>query len=162
MALVVTTRGGRASRPAPPFTLDDVRRPGTPVAYGPRLGKPAVVNFFAAWCVPCREELPHLEEAHRRAGEAVAFIGVDVSDSRRAAGELLDGLGITFPAGYDPDSRVAAAYRLRGMPTTAFIDANGRVVREVRGPLRPEELDRWVRRLERGRRVGIPSGDGRG
>ena len=149
-------------RPAPTFTLDDVRRPGTEVAFGPRLGKPAVVNFFAAWCEPCREELPHLEEAHRRAGRGVAFIGVDVSDSRRAAGELLDGMGITFPAGYDPEGRVAAAYRLRGMPTTMFIDTNGRIVNEVKGPLSPRELDRWVGRLERSRRLGIPAGDGRG
>jgi hypothetical protein len=76
---------------------------------------------------------------------------VDVADSRRAAAELLDTTGITFPAGYDPNSTVAGRYGLRGMPTTVFVDAEGHVAGEVRGPLSAAALDRWLRRLRGGR-----------
>ena len=131
--------------PAPTFTLDDVRSPGATVALAP--GKPAVVNFFAAWCVPCREELPLLELAWRRSGGAVSFVGVDVNDSRRRAGELLDETGVTFPAGYDPDRAVATDYGLRGMPTTVFVDAAGRVADVAHGRLSASDLDRRLARL---------------
>lgn len=146
-AIVLPAQPDAPGRVAPAFSLDDVRAPGTPVSLAQRGGGPAVVNFFAAWCVPCRKELPILERAHRRAGRHVAFLGVDVADSRRAATELLERTGVTYPAGYDPHKEVAGRYRLLGMPTTVFIGADGRIAGEVKGPLSAAELDRWIERL---------------
>ena len=141
------TRGGQeaaapalAGSVAPRFSLEDVRSTGPAVELP--TGKPAVVNFFASWCVPCREELPALEKASRQAAGAVGFVGVDVSDSRSRAVELLDATGVTFPAGYDPDRAVATDYRLRGMPTTVFVDARGRVADVAHGRLSASDLDR--------------------
>ena len=131
---------------APRVSLEDVRSPGTTVTLGVP-GKPTVVNFFAAWCVPCRKELPVLEQAWRRAGGAVAFVGVDVNDSRTRATELLDEAGVTFPAGYDPDRAAATSYGLRGMPTTVFVDAAGRVADVAHGSLTAADLDRRLGRL---------------
>ena len=150
------------ARPAPLFSLDDVRRPGTPVALDAWRGRPVVVNFFAAWCVPCREELGVLEAAHRRASGAIGFVGVDVADSRSAAADLLDSTGVTFPAGYDPDKKVAGQYRLQGLPTTVFVDATGTVVGVEKGPLTAAELRRWTERLSAGAGVGNGKGHGRG
>ena len=140
------TDGGGAEAPAvaPRFSLDDVRQRGTAVTLP---SGPAVVNFFAAWCEPCREELPLLEQAHRRSGGSVRFVGIDVSDSRSRAAELLDQAGVSFPAGYDPDGAVAADYRLRGMPTTVFVDAEGRMAEVSRGRLTADELDARLARL---------------
>lgn len=129
-----------APRTAPGFTVEDVRNPAASVSLP--VGRPAVVNFFAAWCGPCRKELPVLQRAWARHGASVAFVGVDVADSRTNATELLDGAGVTFPAGYDPHRRVADSYRLNGMPTTVFVGADGRIVGTVKGPLTEAELDR--------------------
>ncbi|MDP9387197.1 MAG: TlpA family protein disulfide reductase, partial [Actinomycetota bacterium] len=147
--------------PAPAFLLEEVRRTGEMVTL-PAPGRPAVVNFFASWCVPCRDELPVLEQAHRRHGDAVAFLGVDVADSRTAASELLERTGVTFPAGYDPDRRVAERYRLRGMPTTVFVDADGRVAGVAQGRLTAAELDRRLAGLDPAGRIGTGRGDEKG
>lgn len=151
-AAFVLTRGGEADAPsalagsvAPRFSVDDVRSRGTAVSLP--TGTPVVVNFFASWCVPCREELPLLERASRRSAGAVAFVGVDVNDSRSRAAELLDETGVTFPSGYDPDRVVATDYRLRGMPTTVFVGADGRVADVAHGRLSAADLDRRLARL---------------
>lgn len=132
-------------RLAPAFTVEDVRDSARTVSFSP--GRPTVVNFFAAWCEPCRRELPALEAAWREHGDTVDFVGVDVADSRTKAVDLLDATGATFRAGYDPHRRVAESYRLAGMPTTVFVGADGRVVGTVQGPLDADDLDRWVDRL---------------
>ena len=90
-----------------------------------------------------------LEKAHRRTAGGVAFIGVAVNDSRSAARETLDHAGVSYPAGVDPDGAVAGSYRVRGMPTTVFIGADGRALGRVEGALTPKALDRWLDRLGR-------------
>lgn len=154
-AVVLTRSGtgdGITGAPAPTFSLDDVRSPGTPV--GLAEGRPAVVNFFAAWCIPCREELPLLEHASQRSAGAVSFVGVDVNDSRTAATDLLDAAGVTYPTGYDPDRSVAGRYRLQGMPTTVFVDADGRVAGVARGKLTAAELDHRLEQVQGTAEVG--------
>lgn len=146
------SEGGLTGSVAPSFSLPDVRRDGMTATITP--GRPTVVNFFAAWCVPCREELPVLEDAARRTAATVSFVGVDVNDSRSAAGDMLAEAGVTFPAGYDPDSAVASRYQLQGMPTTVFIDADGRVADVARGRLTAAELDRRLARLTASGGVG--------
>ena len=152
VAFVATRPGGDQSvgRVAPAFSLAEVRASGASVSLP--AGTPAVVNFFAAWCVPCRAELPVLEQAHRQTAGEVAFVGVDVNDSRRAAAELLEATGVTFPAGYDPDRAVATSYGLRGMPTTVFVDGAGRIDAVTQGELTAAELDRRLAGLGVGTR----------
>lgn len=131
-----------SSRAAPTFALDDVRRPGTRVTLPE--GEPAIVNFLASWCGPCREELPELE----RISKEVAVVGVDVADNRGKAVELLDETGVTFPVGYDPQRQVASGYRVNGMPTTVFVAADGTEAGRVQGPVSRATLRDWVERLE--------------
>lgn len=138
---------------APAFSLPDVRGGAAPVTLGAG-GRPVVVNFFASWCEPCREELPLLEATSRRLAGTVDVVGVDVNDSRTAAVALLEHTGATFPAGYDPHRTVATRYRLQGMPTTVFVDGAGRVTDVARGRLTAADLDRYLDRL------GVPAGVG--
>lgn len=145
--------GAAAGRMAPAFTLEDVRDPARTVTLG-TAGRPVAVNFFAAWCIPCRDELALLQRASERLAGAVDFVGIDVADSRTAAGELLDSAGVTFPAGYDPNRQVATRYRVAGMPTTVFVDARGRVAEVVRGALTGPELHRRLTRLAASGSVG--------
>lgn len=140
---------------APTFTLEAVRSGQPPVTLPS--GQAAVVNFFAAWCDPCRDELPMLVEVAGEASSTVAFVGVDVKDSRSRATDLLDATGVAFPAGYDPDGRVAGSFGVVGMPTTVFVAADGSVAGVVQGPLRADELRRRVRQLTRGSDLATPT-----
>lgn len=132
-------------RPAPVVSAAGVRTPAQAVQV-PGDG-PAVVNFFASWCTPCREELPELQRVFAEHGPEVAVVGVDVADNRRKAVALLDAAGAAFPAAYDPDKAIAARYAVNGMPTTVFVDAEGRIVGRVQGKVSRRTLLRWVDRL---------------
>ena len=125
-----------------PFTLEEVREGHDPVSLAELRGRPVVINFFAAWCIPCREELPLLEATHQRLGDRVRFVGIDTRDSRSQAQDLLRETGVTFPAGYDPKGVLVDRYRLgRGLPATLFLDADGVLVEQVLGQLDRERLD---------------------
>lgn len=146
---VPTASGGAGPSPrlASPFSLPELRpdRPAVTLAAAP--GQPTVVNFFAAWCEPCKKELPVLRDASARYGGTIAFLGVDHQDSRSDAIALLDEYGITYPAGYDPKGDVAARYGLRGLPGTVFIAGDGRIVDLHHGQISAAELEERLRRL---------------
>lgn len=91
-------------------------------------GKVVVINFFASWCVSCGEETPVLEKlSHAYALQTVAFLGIAVDDTEKKAKEFMKKAGLTIPAGLDKTGKVKDAYGIYGMPTTFFIDKNGKV-----------------------------------
>jgi thiol-disulfide isomerase/thioredoxin len=146
VGLFVTMRAAPDPTTTPvAFKLQDVRDATRTSSFQPGDRRPTVINFFGSWCEPCRKELPALEAAHQKF-PAVRFIGVDHTDGREPAVEMLAHAGVTYAAGYDPTGRVAATYGLRGMPTTIFVSAAGRA--EVhRGRLSAAEIERRVARL---------------
>jgi thiol-disulfide isomerase/thioredoxin len=150
MAALVSCAGdadsGAPGRLAPSLSAEDVRE-GRPVVELAD-GKPAVVNFFAAWCVPCRKELPLLVTAERRLRGGITFVGVDVKDSRTRATDLLEEFDVTYPAAYDPQGEIAAAFRVQAMPTTFFLRPDGRIVDQVFGELSAKRLAQALGRLE--------------
>ena len=131
---------GAPGRRAPTFSADDVREGRPPVSLEAVEGKPAVVNFLAAWCVPCRKELPLLVAAQRRQTASIAFVGVDVKDSRTRATDLLAVFAVPFPVAYDPQGQIAEGFRVQAMPTTFFLRADGRIADQVFGELSEERL----------------------
>ena len=147
LALRSRDEGARADATAAPrVVLDDVREGRPPVVVG-GAGRPQVVNFFASWCKPCEAELPTLAAAAGRHGDRVAFVGVDERDSRTSAAAMLDAAGVGYPAAYDPEGALTVPYRLRGLPTTVFVAADGRVVDTVTGPLDEARLEAYLERL---------------
>jgi len=91
-------------------------------------GKVVVINFFASWCVSCGEETPHIEKISREyASQPVVFLGIAVDDTEKKAKEFLKKSGLTIPAGLDRTGKIKDAYGLYGMPTTFFIDKNGKI-----------------------------------
>jgi thiol-disulfide isomerase/thioredoxin len=116
-------------------------------------GHPVVVNVWAAWCGPCRDELPLFQRAAIDWGKRVAFIGVDLRDSRAGATRLLHEIPLSYPSFEDPDGEVAAHFRLVGTPSTIFYDAAGRVTHVRPGPYsRRGDLDADIVRHARRRR----------
>ncbi|MEX0985595.1 MAG: TlpA disulfide reductase family protein, partial [Actinomycetota bacterium] len=138
------------SGPAPAFELPSVDG-GQTVALEAYHGKVVVLNFWASWCGPCWTEAPGLQrtwDEYRSRG--VRFIGVNETDDPYAARSFIEKNGLTFPSGSDPAGRLAASYRLTGMPTTFIIDRGGNLVYRFLGylderTLRPA-LDELLRR----------------
>lgn len=88
-------------------------------------GRPVVVNFWASWCVPCREEAPILEEAWQKYRDAgVVFLGVNVQDTQADAQAFVEEFGITFPSVRDTDLKLWTDTGVSGVPETFFIDHN--------------------------------------
>lgn len=90
---------------------------------------PMVVNLFAQWCGPCREELPHYQTLHEKAGHRLRVLGLDYLDTQPAGAlALARTAGVTYPLVADPDGSVRTAFRVRGLPGIVLVDAAGRVV----------------------------------
>jgi cytochrome c biogenesis protein CcmG, thiol:disulfide interchange protein DsbE len=98
------------------------------VPIGALPGRPEVINVWASWCGPCRQEMPMLESAHLTYGDQVLFIGVDSRDERGAALRFLADVGITYPQLFDANARFAASVGTMGIPFTVIVDASGSIV----------------------------------
>ena len=87
-----------------------------------------MVNFWASWCGPCREELPHLEKLYSKYNKVgFTLIGVNVDEDSNEAKTLLKDIEVTFPLAFDPKGEVSKLYDLKAMPTTIIIDKSGKV-----------------------------------
>ncbi len=107
-----------------------------------------VVNFWASWCVPCREEASTLQRfAQRTAGTGVQLIGVLYSDTRSNALDFRDEFGLTYPLVDDPDGRTAIDFGVRGVPETFIIGPDGRVMARLIGAVGPTTLDDVIRQV---------------
>lgn len=114
--------------PAPEFRLKTLS--GENFALSELRGKPVVLNFWATWCGPCRNELPALQKASERYADEVAIIGVDQAEPAETVQQYVDELGLTFMIPLDHNHDAANAYEVTLMPTTYFIDAEG-IIRSV-------------------------------
>ena len=103
-------------------------------------GQPVVLNFWATWCRPCRQEMPQLVEAYDKyKDEGLVIIGLNLQEGRSVIQPFADEYGMDFPLLIDRDGDVGDKYRLLGLPTTLFIDADGVIQRVFNGPLQEEE-----------------------
>lgn len=125
-------------QPAPDATLPNLEAGGS-VRLADLRGQVVVVNFWASWCVPCREEHPALvSAANNYQSQGVVFVGVNYQDQQSSAIGFLDELGRADPAAYryvtDPGSRLAVDFGVFGVPETFFVDREGTVVGKITGP----------------------------
>lgn len=134
-----SVQGQVESGPAPDFTLSLFE--GDQLTLSGLRGQVVVVNFWASWCVPCRDEAPLLEQTWRRYGDrGVVFIGIDYLDTDKEALAFLKEFDITYPNGPDLGTRIGRDYRIKGVPETFFINKEGQVVDLEIGPLTKDRL----------------------
>jgi peroxiredoxin len=133
-------------RRGPDFSLTSLD--GEPVSLAALRGRPVVLNFFATWCVPCRYELPAFQAmAQRHAERGLAVLLVDLQEDPADVGQFLESLNVELPAAVDETGHVTKAYRVRGLPSTFFVDREG-VIRAVQlGALDERALDSGVAKI---------------
>ncbi|MBA2297079.1 MAG: TlpA family protein disulfide reductase [Actinobacteria bacterium] len=132
---------------APAFTLAKLDGSGE-LALESLRGKVVVLNFWASWCGPCKDETPLLQKGWERwQGKDVVFVGIDVKDFRGDARSFVRKFGVTYPNVYDGKGSTVGRYGVTGFPETYFIDARGRVVYRIAGPVdEASELDDGIER----------------
>ena len=140
---------------APAFTLDRLDTEGR-LALADLRGKAVVVNFWASWCIPCRDEAPVLQKTYERYRDrGLVVLGVDVNDFRADARRFMKKYGITYPVAYDGKGSTVGKWGVRGFPETFFVDRSGTLVGErIEGAV---DIERNRETFERG--VALALGD---
>jgi cytochrome c biogenesis protein CcmG/thiol:disulfide interchange protein DsbE len=116
--------------PAPTFTLDRLDRPGK-LSLAAYRGRPVVLNFWASWCVPCKEEAPLLETVWKRYRDrGLVVVGVDINDLRGDARRFARENRMSYPLAFDGIGETSTDYGLTGVPETFFVARSGKLVCE--------------------------------
>jgi cytochrome c biogenesis protein CcmG/thiol:disulfide interchange protein DsbE len=111
-------------------------------------GQAVVINFWASWCIPCRDEAPLLERTWRTYKDSgVVFIGVAYLDDEKSARAFLAEFNITYPNGPDLGTQIAPLYRIKGIPETFFINRVGELNGVYVGPISEVELRQRIEAL---------------
>ena len=129
--------------PAPDFDLKDPD--GVPVRLADFRGMPLIVNFWATWCPPCREEMPSMQRAHAAVSkDGIGLIAINVGEDADTVAQFVASTQVQFPLPLDETSKVVMSYPVRGLPTTFVVDPDGRLAYVATGEREwddPELLD---------------------
>ena len=132
--------------PAPNFTLALID--GGNFNLNDYTGRPVLINFFASWCLPCREEMPVLEKiVHEYEPKGVVFLGIAVDDTEEKMKDFIAKYGVTFPVGLDKTAAIQKSFGLYGIPTTYFIDKQGIITYFHSGSVTEELLQHELNKL---------------
>lgn len=122
--LAMFTQAEDASGPAPDFTLKS--KSGENVRLEDLRGQVVMLNFWASWCGPCRQEMPHMNDIFKKYEKfGFTVLAVSVDENPEDANRFLDAVPVDFPILYDTDSRISELYNVDAMPTTVMIDRDG-------------------------------------
>ncbi len=130
-------------KPAPGFVLESFD--GEKVSLSDFKGKTLLINFWASWCHPCKEEAPTLERVYTSlSGKKIEFIGINIMDDKRSAEKYIESFGEKFVNIYDPENRVHLDYGVGGVPETFFLNPDGIVTAKHRGPLTEKMIMHYI------------------
>lgn len=134
------------SGPAPVFTLRTFE--GETFNLYEQRGKVVIVNFWASWCVPCRDEAPILQDVWERYKDrGVVLVGVAYLDIEGDALDFIDEFGITYPNGMDRGKVISERYKIEGVPETFIVDQTGEIIEFHAGPAQPGQLEAIIDEL---------------
>jgi cytochrome c biogenesis protein CcmG, thiol:disulfide interchange protein DsbE len=126
-------------RAAPDFRL--ARLGGGDLRLSDLRGRPVIINFWATWCAPCRQEMPEFVRLYaQQPPNGVEIVGVDLQEAEAPVRQFVDEFGMTFPVVFDRTGEVARTYRVNQLPVTVIVDREGVVRAAKYGPVTPEWL----------------------
>jgi cytochrome c biogenesis protein CcmG/thiol:disulfide interchange protein DsbE len=135
-----------AGAPAPDFTLSDLA--GRPVKLSALKGQVVLINFWATWCIPCKQEMPAIQQAYQaRTGKGFTVLAVNLNEPAGDVQAYIDNLKLSFPVLLDAGDVVNTLYRVRGYPTSFFVDRAGVVAVEHVGMMTDSQLAENLARL---------------
>lgn len=137
----------RPTSPASPEPAHDFSLPtldDETVALAALQGRWVLINFWATWCEPCREEMPYLQALAEAHADTLVVLGVNMREDRGDVQAFVDAIGIEFPILLHPDDAMLLAYGPRGLPLTYVVAPDGVVAFKQFGPLRPAWFDPWL------------------
>ena len=136
-------------RKAPEFLAESIN--GKPVSLSNYPESPIILNFWASWCPPCRDETPHFEKIWRLYKEKdVVVIGINVQDDLNSANEYISEFDVTFINGMDKNGRIMVDYGVTGLPVTFFLDREGMIIGRWVGSIGASSLESRAEALENG------------
>jgi thiol-disulfide isomerase/thioredoxin len=125
-AISTQALAAESKAPAPDFVLDSST--GKPIKLSGLKGQVVMINFWATWCGPCRQEMPLLESIYKQyKDKGFTLLGVNVEPDPKLANDWLKKTPVSFPVLYDVKSDVSNLYKVAGMPSTVFVDKKGNV-----------------------------------
>ena len=133
--------------PTNPYELPEFDKASYDEMLARERGTPVLVNIWASWCGPCRQEAPLLAAASRTYGDRVRFVGVDILDERGSARDFMHASGWTYPSIYDPNGSIRDGLGVLGQPATLFYAADGTLVKTWLGPLTEQALTSNLERI---------------
>ena len=143
-----TGRSGetRVGKPAPQFSMPLLG--GGEFGTEDHRGSPMIINFWASWCPPCRQESPGFERVWQKyQDQGIQIVGVDIQDTEEDALGYVREFGLSFPNGRDTDGKITVEYGVIGLPVTFFINADGVVEGRWVGALPEDRLESWTQAL---------------
>jgi len=127
-------------KPLPDLGGPALTPPPATIRLGALRGRPALIDVWASWCVPCREEAPMIARLWRRYGGQVRFLGIDVEDSRGDARAFVRRYGLRYPSIFDRTASMASQLGFFGLPTAYLVDYRGHVAARLIGKQRERTL----------------------
>ena len=132
----------QVNAPAPDFEIENLR--GEKKHLSDYQGKVVVLNFWATWCGPCKDEMPFFQEIYEKYASEIAVLAVNNQETVDKVSPFVEELGLTYEILMDNDGSVATQYQVIGFPTTYFIDPNGIIKFLHVGVLTEEQLDGYL------------------
>jgi cytochrome c biogenesis protein CcmG, thiol:disulfide interchange protein DsbE len=129
---------------APAFSFPVLGHSGQQVSLADYAGKPLIVNFFASWCDPCKQETPLLARFYRAEHGKVALVGLDENDVAGSALRFTRANGVSYPVGWDPQFTAASAYGVDALPQTFFLNARHQIVDHIFGAVTLADINRGI------------------
>jgi thiol-disulfide isomerase/thioredoxin len=136
--------------PAPNFTVLDTS--GKEVPLHSLVGKPIILNFWASWCPPCKQEMPDFEAAYKKYGSDIQFMMVNLTDGGRetiaTAEQYIKSQGYSFPVYFDTKQEAAIEYGVSAIPTTYFINTQGNIIAYAAGAITAQHLEQGISMMQ--------------
>ncbi|WP_449540124.1 redoxin domain-containing protein [Ferdinandcohnia sp. Marseille-Q9671] len=136
---------------APDFELQVLNNENDTIQLSDLRGKKVVINFWASWCKPCREEMPEIQTFYESKSDDIEVLAVNMTASEVKAEnalEFVDGKGYTFPLLVDPKNQASSDYKVLGLPETFFINSDGTINDYIKGQMDLEMLESYVSKLK--------------